>query len=149
MNVVFRCVKSFAGPPDPSFFLRARQASLDLTAELDPEDCVIQTIPEVSPTKWHLAHTTWFFEQFCLLEHGTSYRAFNDKFLYLFNSYYHSVGQMHARPKRGLLNRSLFREVLDYRAHVDEALLALIDAHGDDDELTSIVTLGLHHEQQH
>ncbi|HUF74614.1 MAG TPA: ergothioneine biosynthesis protein EgtB [Gammaproteobacteria bacterium] len=132
-----------------SAYLRVRQISIDLTAELDPEDCVIQTISEVSPTKWHLAHTSWFFEQFCLLERIASYRPYDERFLYLFNSYYHSVGKMHARPKRGLLNRPLLRQVLDYRRRIDEAMLALIADNGDNDELAFVVTLGLHHEQQH
>lgn len=130
-------------------FVRVRDATVRLTAALDPEDCVIQTIPEVSPTKWHLAHTTWFFEQFCLLPHDDAYRVFNDQFLYLFNSYYYSVGKMHARQKRGLLNRPLFRDVLAYREHVDQAMLALIDRHGGNDDFHFVVTLGLHHEQQH
>jgi ergothioneine biosynthesis protein EgtB len=130
-------------------FIRIRQATVDLTAGLDPEDCVIQTIPEVSPTKWHLAHTTWFFEQFCLLANDDSYRVFNDQFQYLFNSYYYSVGQMHDRSKRGLLNRPPLREVLAYRNHVDESMLDLIDRRGDDDEFRFVVTLGLNHEQQH
>jgi ergothioneine biosynthesis protein EgtB len=144
-------------PPDPdlagfdlgSAYLRVRQASIELAAGLDPEDCVIQTIPEVSPTKWHLAHTSWFFEQFCLLEHAAPYRPYDETFLYLFNSYYHSVGAMHARPQRGLLNRPLLAQVLEYRNRVDEAMLALIEADGGDEELAFVITLGLHHEQQH
>jgi ergothioneine biosynthesis protein EgtB len=130
-------------------FLRVRQATIALTTDLNPEDCVIQTIPEVSPTKWHLAHTTWFFEQFCLLENHDSYRVFDERYRYLFNSYYYSVGQMHARPKRGLLNRPLFREILEYRDYVNEAMLDLIERRGDDDDCHFVVTLGLHHEQQH
>lgn len=130
-------------------YSRIRQVSIDLTARLNAEDCVIQTIPEVSPTKWHLGHTTWFFEQFCLLEHAGSYRPHQDEFLYLFNSYYQSVGPMHSRPKRGLLNRPLLAEVLEYRSRVDEAMIALIDAGTDNGALSFLVTLGLHHEQQH
>jgi hypothetical protein len=72
-------------------YLRVRQASAALAAPLEPEDCVVQTIPEVSPTKWHLAHVTWFFEKFCLLEFGTAYRLYDEQFHYLFNSYYHSA----------------------------------------------------------
>ena len=130
-------------------YSRIRKQSLELTAPLTAEDCTIQTIPEVSPAKWHLGHTTWFFEQFCLLEHQGSYRPHHEKYLYLFNSYYQSVGPMHARPKRGLLNRPLLSEVLDYRARVDEAMLGLIDACSGDEALSFRVTLGLHHEQQH
>lgn len=130
-------------------FVRIRGATVELTAGLHPEDCVIQTIPEVSPTKWHLAHTTWFFEQFCLLANDDAYRGFNDKFLYLFNSYYYSVGKMHERHKRGLLNRPLFRDILAYRDHVDQAMLDLIARRSGDDAFHFVVTLGLHHEQQH
>jgi len=131
------------------FFLDVRRSSIDLIEPLDPEDCVIQTIPEVSPAKWHLAHITWFFERFCLLEYLPGYQVFNEQFNFLFNSYYHTVGEMHARPKRGLLNRPLLREVLEYRAHVDAAMLSLLECSRDGGELALRVTLGLHHEQQH
>jgi ergothioneine biosynthesis protein EgtB len=137
-----------SAPEISSAYHRVRQASIEITADLDPEDCVIQTIPEVSPAKWHLAHTTWFFEQFCLRQHVDTYRTFNDKYLYLFNSYYQSVGRMHARPARGLLNRPLFSEVIEYRGYVDGAMQRLIDA-GPDEELTFLIELGLQHEQQH
>jgi ergothioneine biosynthesis protein EgtB len=120
-----------------------------LAEPLDAEDCVIQTLPEVSPTKWHLAHVTWFFERFCLSEYLPRYEAFDERFHFLFNSYYYTVGQMHARARRGLLNRPLLREVLEYRAHVDAAMLDLIDSRDGDDELGFRVTLGIHHEQQH
>jgi ergothioneine biosynthesis protein EgtB len=130
-------------------FRQTRQASIDLIAPLEPEDCVIQTIAEVSPTKWHIAHVTWFFERFCLLEHDPSYRSFDDDFLYLFNSYYYSVGQMHGRAQRGLLNRPLLRRVLEYREHVDAAMLRLIRERQDDATLAQTVVLGCHHEQQH
>lgn len=120
-----------------------------LAAPLEPEDCVVQTIPEVSPTKWHLAHVTWFFEKFCLHAHEPDYCLFDERFHYLFNSYYHSVGAMHARAERGLLSRPLLSEVLAYRNHVDEAMLGLITARAHDERLAFVVTLGLHHEQQH
>jgi ergothioneine biosynthesis protein EgtB len=126
-----------------------RAASTALIANLEPEDCVVQTIAEVSPTKWHLAHVTWFFEKFCLLEHQPGYRAYDERFHYLFNSYYHSVGAMHGRAERGLLSRPTLREVLEFREHVDAAMLALVAARGDDAGLNFRVTLGLHHEQQH
>lgn len=122
---------------------------MELIAALEPEDCQIQTIPEVSPTKWHVAHTTWFFERFCLLEHLAGYQAHNEAFLYLFNSYYYSVGKMHRRVERGLLNRPLLREVIEYRERVDDAMLDLLDAQRGNPELAFLVTLGLHHEQQH
>ena len=105
-------------------------------------------MPDTSPTKWHLAHITWFFERFVLSKYADSYKAFNDDFHFLFNSYYYSVGQMHARPRRGLLSRPTFAEVLEYRAHVDAAVLRLLEER-DDQELLDRITLGLHHEQQH
>jgi len=130
-------------------FREVRAASEALAAPLEPEDCVIQTIAEVSPTKWHLAHVTWFFEKFCLCGHDESYELFDERFHYLFNSYYYTVGDMQARASRGVLSRPLLREVIDYRAHVDAAMLRLIEDRADDSELMFLVTLGLHHEQQH
>ena len=138
--------------PAPSLaaaYLEIRQASVALTSRLDPEDCVVQTMPEVSPTKWHLAHVTWFFERFCLLEHAENYEPFDGQFHYLFNSYYHSVGKMHARGERGLLNRPLLRQIFAYRDYVDQAMLELIATRSDDESLAFKITLGLHHEQQH
>ena len=93
-------------------FSNVRNASVALAGRLEPEDCVVQTIPEVSPTKWHLAHVTWFFEKFCLLEHAADYRPYDERFHYLFNSYYYSAGVMHGRGERGLLSRPTLREVL-------------------------------------
>lgn len=105
-------------------------------------------MPDTSPTKWHLAHLTWFFERFVLAKYVDNYKAFNDEFHFLFNSYYYSVGQMHARPRRGLLSRPTFAEVLQYREHVDSAVLRLLEER-DEQELLDRVVLGLHHEQQH
>jgi ergothioneine biosynthesis protein EgtB len=130
-------------------YVEVREASLSLCRPLTPEDCVIQTIPEVSPTKWHLAHVTWFFERFCLLAYGNDYRPYDERFDYLFNSYYYSIGHMHNRNQRGLLSRPPLDEILDYRAHVDDALLALLAAHPENADLAFAVTLGLQHEQQH
>lgn len=130
-------------------YLQVRRSSIDLIEPLAPEDCVIQTIPKVSPTKWHLAHITWFFEKFCLVNYLPGYEVFDEHFNYLFNSYYYTVGEMHARPNRGLLSRPLLSEILAYREYVDAAMLDLLDRSGDDSELAFRVTLGLHHEQQH
>jgi ergothioneine biosynthesis protein EgtB len=144
-------VKQASGAPVPDLarrYLDVRTASLSLAARLAPEDCQVQTIAEVSPTKWHLAHVSWFFEQFCLLELAPGYLPFNDDFLPLFNSYYYSVGAMHARARRGDLSRPLLEEVLAYRRHVDEAMLALL-ADEPSETLAFRATLGLHHEQQH
>jgi ergothioneine biosynthesis protein EgtB len=130
-------------------YLRVRGASLGLAEPLEPEDQVVQTMPEVSPTKWHLAHVTWFFERFCLMEHAQRYSAVDETYLHLFNSYYYTVGDMYKRVDRGLLSRPTVAEIHAYRARVDEAMLALIAERGDDEAFAGLVTLGLHHEQQH
>jgi ergothioneine biosynthesis protein EgtB len=120
-------------------------------APLSAEDQVVQSMPDASPIKWHRAHTTWFFEQFVLVPHAPSYRAYDGRFGYLFNSYYVAAGPRHARPKRGLLTRPDTGEVAGYRAHVDRAVAALIADAAPDvlARMTPIVELGLHHEQQH
>jgi len=99
-----------------------RATSLKLIEPLHPEDCVIQTIPEVSPTKWHLAHATWFFEKFCMLEFFSGYGTYNQDFHFLFNSYYYTAGKMLARTERGLISRPNLAEIIDYRHHVDAAM---------------------------
>ena len=96
-------------------------------APLSDEDQVIQSMADASPTKWHRAHTTWFFEQFLLLPHLPGYRVFDKQFAYLFNSYYVAAGPRHARPQRGLVTRPGASEVAAYRAHVDDAVARLID----------------------
>jgi ergothioneine biosynthesis protein EgtB len=131
-----------------SEFTAVRNASVELCATLRPEDTVVQSMPDVSPTKWHLAHITWFFERFVLAKFVDGYQTFNDDFHFLFNSYYFSVGQMHARPRRGLLSRPTYAEILEYRAHVDAAMQALLEQR-DDQDVVQRVTLGLNHEQQH
>jgi ergothioneine biosynthesis protein EgtB len=130
-------------------YSRVRAQSLALIETLAPEDTVVQSMPDVSPTKWHLAHVTWFFERFVLEAFAPGYRRLNDDHDYLFNSYYHTAGQMHARPKRGLLSRPTLAEVMEYRAHVDEHMQRLLDDRDDDAELAAVVLLGLNHEQQH
>ena len=130
-------------------YQRVRSCSLQLIKDLRAEDTVVQTMPDVSPTKWHLAHTTWFFECFVLVASEPGYPVFNDAFHYLFNSYYNSAGAMHPRARRGELTRPTLAEVLDYRAHVDEAMRALLQPDPANDEVAQLVTLGLQHEQQH
>ncbi len=130
-------------------YLRVRKLSIALAAKLAPEDTVVQSMPDVSPTKWHLAHVTWFFERFVLESFVSGYERLDDDYDYLFNSYYYTAGQMHARPKRGLLSRPTLAQVLDYRAHVDEHMLRLLDSRSGDAELAAVVALGLNHEQQH
>lgn len=128
---------------------RIRALTEHLTAPLAPEDQVVQTMPDVSPTKWHLAHVTWFFERFLLQAHQPGYRPFDERWHYLFNSYYQSVGEMHARPRRGLLSRPTVAEILEYRAHVDRAMPPLLERARHDAELAFLLRLGLAHEQQH
>ena len=130
-------------------FARTRRVSVDLVATLAPEDTVVQSMPDVSPTKWHLAHTTWFFERFVLESNVSGYRRFNEDYDFLFNSYYYTAGQMHARPKRGLLSRPTLAEVLEYRSHVDDHMMRLLDQRSGELELAGLVTLGVNHEQQH
>ncbi|HKT42856.1 MAG TPA: ergothioneine biosynthesis protein EgtB [Rhodanobacteraceae bacterium] len=132
-----------------SVYRRVRDATLALCATLAPEDTVAQSMPEASPAKWHLAHTTWFFEQFLLAPFDPAYRRFHAGWDYLFNSYYQAVGPMHARPQRGLLTRPTLDEVVAYRAHVDDAMCTLLRERGDDRDAMARVTLGLNHEQQH
>src|SRR6202167_3911364 len=119
-----------------------------LAAPLSPEDQTVESMPDVSPTKWHRAHTSWFFETF-LLEPGLAgYRSFHPAFAYLFNSYYEGVGARYPRPRRGVVSRPGVAEVGEYRRHVDEAMTRLL-AGPSTDEVTDLIELGLHHEQQH
>ena len=122
-----------------------RQTTLALAAPLSPEDCALQSMPDASPVKWHLAHTTWFFETF-LLEGRRGYRAFDPAYRVLFNSYYHAVGERHPRPERGLLSRPSLDDVLAYRRHVDLAIEELIAC---ERHPAQLLELGLQHEQQH
>ncbi|NOX70358.1 MAG: ergothioneine biosynthesis protein EgtB [Gammaproteobacteria bacterium] len=130
-------------------YVRIRGTTLSLCAHLAPEDYVVQSMPDVSPTKWHLAHTSWFFERFVLVPNAHRYQCFDAHYHYLFNSYYYSAGQMHARPRRGLLTRPLVSEILNYRQYVDAAVGELLNDSRQDSEIASIIELGLHHEQQH
>lgn len=129
-------------------YAKTRRKSEDLCAPLSVDDCNVQTMPDVSPTKWHLAHTTWFFETFVLLPHAPGYRVFHEQFGYLFNSYYEAVGPRHARPHRGHLSRPTLDEVWAYRRHVDAAMLQFLQQ-ALAAELAPLVRLGLEHEQQH
>jgi len=132
-------------------FQAVRAHSLALAAPLSAEDQCIQSMPDASPTKWHLAHTTWFFETVLLEPRAAGYRVFDPRFHFLFNSYYEALGPRHPRPRRGLLTRPSLDEVHAYRRHVDEAVLAAIDRAGEGDwpAIETIVTLGMQHEQQH
>jgi ergothioneine biosynthesis protein EgtB len=127
---------------------RVRSLTETLAAPLSAEDQTVQSMPDVSPTKWHRAHVTWFFETFLLQPHLPGYRPFDDRFGYLFNSYYETVGPRHDRSQRGLLSRPGAAEIGEYRAHVDDAMRTLL---GDElaPDVAALVELGLHHEQQH
>ena len=118
-------------------------------APLSAEDQVVQSMPDASPTKWHRAHVTWFFEQFLLRPFAPSYRPFDERFGYLFNSYYVAAGPRHERPQRGLITRPGVAETSAYRAHVDAAVTRLIETSPDQRRIFPIVEIGLHHEQQH
>ena len=126
-----------------------RVATEALAAPLSPEDCAVQSMPDASPVKWHLAHTSWFFETFVLESAIAGYRHFHPRFRVLFNSYYNTVGDQYARPRRGLLTRPGLDEVLAYRAHVDERLVSLLRKGRVEGRLLDAIELGLHHEQQH
>jgi len=124
-----------------------RRLTLDLAGPLSDADAAIQPFPDASPAKWHLAHTSWFFETFVLRDHVPGYRPSDERFAYLFNSYYEGEGERHARTKRGMISRPSLDQVRAYRAHVDAALeRALPDLPPDALEL---VELGINHEQQH
>ena len=128
-----------------------RRFTEHLCEPLATEDYVIQSMPDVSPTKWHIAHVTWFWETFLLLPALPGYQSLHPQYAYLFNSYYNTLGQRHCRPKRGLISRPSVKETYAYRRYVDEHVLDLLEQldEGRLTEFTPIMTLGLHHEQQH
>ncbi len=138
-----------AGSPLASRFMAVRNTSEALVRPLEPEDTVVQSMPDVSPAKWHLAHVTWFFEEFVLAHFDPGYQRFDERYDFLFNSYYYSVGTMHARPRRGLLTRPTLSEVMSFRRTVDDAVVELLEREPGNDELAFRVELGLQHEQQH
>jgi ergothioneine biosynthesis protein EgtB len=131
-------------------FATCRRCTATLCQPLVAEDYVLQSMPDASPPKWHLAHTTWFFETFVLEPHVADYRRYREGWDYLFNSYYEAVGPRHPRPARGLLTRPVIEEVYAYRGAVEEQVVALL---GREDalshELLDLIELGIHHEQQH
>jgi len=128
-------------------FAEVRRRTEALAAYLSPEDQLIQSMPDASPAKWHRAHTTWFFETFVLRAYAPDYQVFDEGFGFLFNSYYEAAGPRHARPRRGMLTRPGAAEVAAFRAHVDEAMAALLAA--PPEEAARLTLLGLHHEEQH
>ncbi len=128
-------------------FFATRKLTAVLAAPLSDADATVQSMPDASPTKWHLAHVTWFLESFILRDHVAGYRAFDDSFAYLFNSYYEAEGARHSRAARGLITRPSLVEVHAYRAHVEAAL----DAHWNNlpETALALLELGIQHEQQH
>jgi ergothioneine biosynthesis protein EgtB len=129
----------------PDRYLEIRAGSEALVAPLSDADATVQSMDDASPAKWHLAHTTWFFETFVLRDHLPGYRLFDAAFPFLFNSYYEAEGPRHARPQRGLLSRPSLHEVLEWRAHVDAAMAPLLDRA----DLAALIALGIAHEEQH
>jgi ergothioneine biosynthesis protein EgtB len=140
-----------AGPDLVSRFLQVREFTEALTADLASEDCVVQSMPDVSPAKWHLAHTTWFFETFVLKKWIPGYQPEVPEYAYLFNSYYNAAGDMHRRDLRGLISRPTVDQTRRYRSAVNSKVADLI-ADADEtrlEQLEPIIVLGIHHEQQH
>jgi ergothioneine biosynthesis protein EgtB len=141
--------------PDPASLLQrydaVRAYTEHLAAPLSPEDQTVQSMADVSPTKWHRAHVTWFFETFVLADHQPGFTPFQDTYWFLFNSYYESVGPRYSRPHRGLITRPGAHDVTRYRRDVDERLRDVVSGldSGSLDKLTPILELGFHHEQQH
>ena len=130
-------------------FAEVRATTRALAAPLSAEDCAIQSMPDASPVKWHLAHTTWFFETFVLEREQPGRKPFHPAFRTLFNSYYNAVGDRHPRPQRGLISRPGLDEVLQYRARIDEEIAALLRRDALAPGTRALIELGLHHEQQH
>ncbi|MEM9840853.1 MAG: ergothioneine biosynthesis protein EgtB [Pseudomonadota bacterium] len=132
-------------------FLRVRSATERLVRDLEPEDFVLQAMPDASPVRWHLAHTSWFFETFVLGEHIPGYEVFDPQYCFLFNSYYEAVGERWARPDRGLLSRPTVREIMAYREAITEQTAALFDSLGSEqwDVVRPLIELGINHEEQH
>ena len=130
-------------------FTQVRSQTERLATPLSPEDCQLQSMPDASPTKWHLAHLTWFFETFVLEQYEADFKPFDASFRVLYNSYYNGIGAKCPRAQRGLVSRPALRQVFAYRAAVDERVQKIIAQQPDDTALADLITLGLHHEQQH
>jgi len=133
------------------FYKTVREFSQTLAEPLEIEDYVVQSMPDVSPTKWHLAHTSWFFETFVLSKAIREYKSPNPQYAYLFNSYYVQAGERHLRPKRGFISRPTVEETYNYRNHVDESMLQFMHSANKKEwkELSAVIEIGIHHEQQH
>jgi hypothetical protein len=144
-----RVTQGMARPsPLLPFYRSVRKASRELTETLSDADATVQSMPDASPAKWHLAHTTWFFETMVLVPNVKSYVVFDRAFNFLFNSYYETIGARQARPKRGLITRPSLDEIYAYRNYVDAAVDTLLAGKLAKD-VADLVELGCHHEQQH
>ncbi|SMF20398.1 ergothioneine biosynthesis protein EgtB [Pseudobacteriovorax antillogorgiicola] len=130
-------------------YASTRNLSLNICAKISNEDHIVQSMPDVSPPKWHLAHTTWFFETFVLKNFLTDFKPFHEQFEYIFNSYYETVGDFHPRAHRGDLSRPALDEVREYRSHVDQQIHGLFDSGQDDENFLKLIEIGIHHEKQH
>tara|TARA_A100001234_G_scaffold209249_1_gene207925 strand:- start:346 stop:864 length:519 start_codon:yes stop_codon:yes gene_type:complete len=129
-------------------FLNVRKKTMELIKNLNPEDMVIQTESFVSPIKWHLAHTTWFFENF-VLKNLKNYKIFDKSFNYIFNSYYYSVGRFNPKDMRGCLNRPEIKKIFQYRSYVEKNICELVLKSNFDKKKRRIFLIGINHEQQH
>src|SRR6185503_19107721 len=145
VSSIARPFTSLTRPSLSEQYRSVRSYTEKLCEPLEIEDYVVSSMPDVSPTKWHLAHTSWFFETFILRERDPHYVPLNPRYAYLFNSYYVQAGERHCRAQRGLVTRPTVEQVFEYRRYVDEHMLELLENLDEDDA----VTLGLHHEQQH
>ena len=132
-----------------SKYALVRDRTMALTAPLSAEDCCVQSMPDASPAKWHLGHTSWFFETFVLERFEVGFKPFHEAFRVMFNSYYDAVGDKHPRPRRGLLTRPPLAAIHDYRRDVDRRMQQVLERPGAAAELLALTVLGLHHEQQH
>lgn len=132
-------------------YKKVRELSCELASPLSTEDYVVQSMPDVSPTKWHLAHTSWFFEEFVLSKIYPQYRPLHPQYSFLFNSYYVQAGQRHCRPKRGLISRPTVEEVYNYRSYVDDSMRSLFKNIKNEkfSEIAPVIHIGINHEQQH
>jgi ergothioneine biosynthesis protein EgtB len=145
-NLITRSVRTH-GASGAARFIGVRTLTERLAVPLSAEDQTVQSMPDASPTKWHLAHTTWFFETFVLKPHAANYKVFDPAYDYLFNSYYEAVGPRHPRPQRGMITRPGVAEIMAYRRYVSAAMAARLES--GNDGIAPLVELGLHHEQQH
>lgn len=147
--MVANTVSPASSPTDIlNLFRHVRDTTTSLAGPLSDADATVQSMPDASPAKWHLAHTTWFFERMVLAPHLTSYREFDETFNFLFNSYYETIGDRQPRPRRGMITRPSLETVLAYREHVDAAITRLL-SHTSNPAVAELIELGCHHEQQH